>query len=386
MTGNFAAVISLCRLTCFVYQIITTYDTSCLVNAAGKVHGTKTESNRYSINNSGESSVDQPAVADWDLFSSEGVVPYNESKRLILGFPITQYWDVHKKSFRTGIIGDMIKESNPDLISDVQRKFKIHGKPQSIDTTSVELPLIFMHSFNAIKFVIELHDFVARKIADNHLLLDEVSSRLEVLKTEMKLAMEKDTTCKTLLNRINTSNFKTQAKRESTLFQFDDLKFQSEQRKMNLIQSHEVLSNDTMSHLVVLRNISIEKQASLREMQEDEESRQRISKIEMNQKEHQIEIDQLKSSMNIAIDAIVFKSEEQSRLDRANADVTERINAAEADSSKKRMTAIIDMIFQESTTFASYMFENPSVVLWWGRTAVLFFMALITVYEITSSL
>ena len=102
---------------------------------------------------------DTDKIINWSVFKQAESISLDESRSLISGIPIQQYWDVLKGAFRTGIIGEKIQDTSHRnlLISHIEKKVTVKGKIRSVGTDVVELPIVFMHSINTLKGLFEVH-------------------------------------------------------------------------------------------------------------------------------------------------------------------------------------------------------------------------------------
>ena len=100
-------------------------------------------------------------VIDWSHFEIADEVIGIDSVAFIRDLPVHQYWDVHKGSFRTGVIGDIISKTHPSLVSSLERKTMKAGKSAMIETIVVDQLALYMHTLLAIQKIIDRHNMVS---------------------------------------------------------------------------------------------------------------------------------------------------------------------------------------------------------------------------------
>ena len=93
------------------------------------------------------------ASIDWSPFTTQSDVNLTSSKLFIADIPVHQFWDVLKASFRAGVMGEMVKDMLPRMVSRVERRLTLSGKSSLVESYIVETSLLFMHSIGALKYL-----------------------------------------------------------------------------------------------------------------------------------------------------------------------------------------------------------------------------------------
>jgi hypothetical protein len=102
---------------------------------------------------------------DWSVFRIISDVNISKSVEIIQQLPVHRYWDYEKGVFRTGIVGDLIKTSFPELVM-VTRKHISEPNEKAIrlmNVTVVDSSLVFMHTLITVKYLANLaYDYKKR--------------------------------------------------------------------------------------------------------------------------------------------------------------------------------------------------------------------------------
>lgn len=92
---------------------------------------------------------------DWSVYNVLSDVNVSVSLDIVKSLPVHTYWDYEKASYRTSIIGDLIKLDFPDLVK-FSRKH-IAGKNSQalslVNVTVVDSPVVYMHAMVAIQYL-----------------------------------------------------------------------------------------------------------------------------------------------------------------------------------------------------------------------------------------
>jgi hypothetical protein len=110
------------------------------------------------------SGVGEDQTINWSSFSVEELMDPGESVALIRNIQFNQYWDVTKASYRTGVLGERMKQTHPQFVSEVDKKVTIAGKMRTAKTFVLDSSLLSMHSLVAMQALVASEQLYRGKI------------------------------------------------------------------------------------------------------------------------------------------------------------------------------------------------------------------------------
>jgi len=257
---------------------------------------------------------------NWSAFSTEDFMNTSFSSFLVQKLPVVQYWDVLKGSFRSaGLIGDSVNRSINSLflsgnsnnliglrglVSTIEKKVVVRGKSRKISADLVELPMVFMHSLNAMKEVAFMHD-VLRVQVQNRGTSDEISAKKTLFSNRLgpdwispsELVFKKNLTF--LEIEQLKYNYNMEKVTDAMLQAMSTLKLNKS--KELLILNHQKIMQQQDVHSKALFSLQEERIASLRVMYAEEESRYLTDQIKLLESEIQLDIKLLQESAKYVV-------------------------------------------------------------------------------------
>jgi hypothetical protein len=299
---------------------------------------------------------------DWTAFETQEHVSDEDSVRLIKSFPVHQYWDVIKGSFRTGVIGDTISSSHPSFVSLVEKRVQVNGKTISTQNYAVETSSLFMYSLSALRHIIKVSD----RIKSDVLLKDRVAtssgitmgnvqlSAIDDLKAQLKCLQYKKSHMQTSLLRHEHNSMR----RKSKLMYYGSLK------RNDFEATHEVLLNEMQLHHQLINSTSVSTYGSLVNMSIDSKTETLNRNKLYLRKTHEIESKQLLTSFAFKLEAITFRAGQELQLlqDELNFEGTETATAKLA-SLRSAVEEVVDAVFDEAYAVCSAFTSDPWKVM-----------------------
>lgn len=159
---------------------------------------------------------------DWSVFNIIADVNISKSVEIVENLPVHRYWDYERGGFRTGIIGDIVKDSFPELVT-LSRK-QISGSNEKlirlVNVTVVDKPLVFMHTLVAVKYLAQLASDFQNRL--NTLVAEKYDFSLKILRIANQTGTEWRTASEIRAARNNVL-----------------LKIENRKKKLKLLQNQE---------------------------------------------------------------------------------------------------------------------------------------------------
>jgi hypothetical protein len=329
------------------------------------------------------------------VFLNCGSVDVNRSATIVHTAPVSNYFDTLGGQYRFGILGDHVKDLFPELTSPVE-KIYYHGRDKSdstiVQTTGIDSNMVFMHTLVEIQAAIaqverangdlnqlsaEIHRFgdrldalFKRYLNDGNNLesMSDIHEKYNL--NQMELASLED--------EINHITDMTAAAKSVSLHRLHT-------RKANMLEADKRLTAQLRNHFEALRNISLDKLASIDKLLRAEVQAEHDIEERQLQRDIQVEINALRDEISTAIKSAQFRIAEETDIERRNEDIYANILQAREDSRRKASNEMIVVFFQEVNRYMKVVLDNPRDLLLWSSNLLVVVSIFVVIVEVVTA-
>jgi len=308
------------------------------------------------------SSVGDDQIINWSSFNVEEIMDQGESVELIRNIPLNQYWDVTKASYRTGVLGDRVKQTHPQFVSEIDKKVTIAGRMRTAKTFVLDASLLSMHSLVAMQALVASEQRLRGQINVFDTAGDSggESEALRQVRADSFTSLPEQAAHKSYLQHRKSALISSvQLQSQRTTSRLDRVAMRTVQKLVLVEQEHDELLVHMGHHHEQLNSTNMEKYRQLQAMSESIESSRLEFEVATLQTQHAAAVLQVQKSLTLALETIKFRSSEELALLHQLQDFDESLAA---DTKLKLIQAetreFMNAIFNEIYTL-TYFMQDP---------------------------
>jgi hypothetical protein len=158
---------------------------------------------------------------DWEAYQIlEDEVNISQSLEYLRRIPVHLYWDEHRGGFRTGVLGEKIIDTFPELVTYSLIKNATKGPISLINITTIDTNTLFMHLFLVVQWMTQKSSEIAEATQPLRRQLEDFETSLalwqnvtgEDWKTAAQLRveyLEKEMEVETIRKRVSLTRSRT---------------------------------------------------------------------------------------------------------------------------------------------------------------------------------
>jgi hypothetical protein len=261
------------------------------------------------------SGVGEDQTINWSSFSVEELMDPGESVALIRNIQFNQYWDVTKASYRTGVLGERMKQTHPQFVSEVDKKVTIAGKMRTAKTFVLDSSLLSMHSLVAMQALVASEQLYRGKINVFDTTSGTESEARRLVSADNFTSLPEQAAHKSYLQHRKsalTSSIQLQSQR--TKSRLDRVALRTVQKMEVVEREHAELLAYMGHHHEKLNSTNVEKYRELQALTERIESSRLEFEVATLKTQHEAAVDQVRRSVTLALETIKFRSSEELAL------------------------------------------------------------------------
>lgn len=312
----------------------------------------------------------------------------NKSTDLIMNLSMWQYWDMERAEYGVGPIASELPVTLfSDFISQMDKKTFVDGivniqpNVSVVDTDSLLWHMIASLQ-NMYKVKLEHSVLVARLLEEKHDFAKKIVRVAEDTGKEWRTASEIRANVDIIQERIVQYGSLLEKEEDRSSWRTENRQYRSEQRKLLRLQhdrnmtadlvwngniqleTHNNKSNSMFE--VFVEGMHLDKLLELRDYEEDFNSSKTL----------------LHQSNNMSIDSVIFRVQEETRMERENEKLFVNLAIARTKSAESQMEALVEVVFHEVVTYGSAALQNPWDVLSWSGALCAMLLAVTLLQEL----
>ena len=323
-------------------------------------------------------------VPNWEIFETINSVDVSQCIDAVNSIPVNRYWDTEKAEFRSGFLGDELAKSYPEHVSNVSKSRYINNQLKTEQITVVETSALFSYMICAIQYVTEMSVNIQREL--NKFTEEKKDFALKIIRiaaqtgVEWRTAAEIRAARQLVQKRIEVVERALEQERDMKQLKLDNLMIKVQKRR-SIRDIHDInLQRLRLKHEEILRSLQRQRQNETVFYFKD----LHVSKYSHREKEldeeFQYETERLQMDIDMAIEAIKFRGQEEIRIEREMENMTSALLLLKGELRVKSVQTIVDTFFIEFESKFKFIFANPSYVAM-GSAAI----ALILFFSVLAS-
>jgi hypothetical protein len=325
----------------------------------------------------------QCALYDWDSYETHGNASLEEAMRLVRTLPMNRYFDIQKGGFRIGMLPDMLHESHSSYVVNVPRVVRDKdGTPTIIDVRTVDITEVFSRSLPVIQLLADLGSNVSEQIDAFYKEKDDFALKIIRIATETgkewRTAGEIRGARDVLLLRLEGLKQSLQYADELQQLKKENVQIRHEKRRQMRVEHNEKLISLRSNYETEMVALKLRRQNESLAFSKDMQSGKYREKERHLEEEYKFAAERLMTEIEMSIDAIRYRGQEESRVERENEHVASALLQASGELQGQRVQAVLDTFFIEFEAKIRFIFDDPKVV-GIGAVAIVASLALIVV-------
>ena len=332
--------------------------------------------------------------ADWSHFNVTGEADRQLCSDIVSSVQISNYWDVVKGKFRTGIIGEHVADKVPFLMLTLEKKvslgsgYRTFTNVQAVDfyalfhiavvavqhlaTAISELPMIKAHMPEE-----EFPD-----VSEAMALMLKFDSAMSPRCSQCHLASYVANERALLQKKGELIDVKAEAIKRNALRNLENEKKELEEKKKLHFASHNKLSTSLDSHHAVLKSIALDKATKQYELSTALDDANYASQEASAEVAARVEAAINEAEVGGAIEAVRYKYAQLGRLGVEGEGDAARVLHAQAEAEKQASEEAIRAVVDEVSSRLSWMYTDPLLALQKGKWLLWGVLLLVALYDL----
>lgn len=330
-----------------------------------------------------ETKLDWTAYTVYDHFQD-----LNRSTNLIMNLPIFQYWDTERAEYEVGPIASELSSSLfADFVYKMDKKTFVDGIVDVQENVSmVDTDGLMWHMIaslqNIYKVKLEHSILVAKLIEEKHDFAKKIVRVAEDTGKEWRTASEMRATVDIIDARIVQFNSLLEKETDRSSWRKENRLYRSEQRKLLRLNHNANMTADLEENAKVTLALHRNKSYSMFDVFVESMHLDKLLELRDYENDFNTSKAMLLKANNMSIDNVIFRVQEETKMERENEKVFVNLAIAKTKSAESQMEALVEVVFEEVITYGSAALQNPVDVLSWSAALCAVLLAVTFLYEI----
>lgn len=316
---------------------------------------------------------------DWSSYTIEQEVNPMESVELVKCLPIYHFWDNSKKAFRTGLIGDRLLDTFPDLVSQIKRPTSASGKVFE-ESYAVDTNTIFTHTLSVLRYLfnvsVDISDNLSARYIPQQILQQQKDTMLKISGWDELRKKESDLKQKyeLVIKQIEKMQHKRKIKEYG-------ISYRQNKTKGLISASHHILFDRLVAHYNNISVINKEKFEKLEVIQNITAHKKYEIEKSVLEKQFIEDIKVLENEVELVRETAVFRLLEQQKAASELDSSSIRIMLAQSEASGKNVELMVSTVFQDIIYRFGTVLADPSNILRLGQFLFLILFVVVFTME-----